>query len=78
LFSRVDVRACAVTARSTWARSRLLSRERRRHGMRTGPPDERGYGWYKLVEGRVFNAVEHALNFAAPVGEEIVLFAQRA
>jgi hypothetical protein len=45
--------------------------------MRTGPPSERGYAWYKLVEGRLFNAVEHALNFAAPVGEELVLFARR-
>jgi len=77
-FTQVAVRSCAASARSTWGRSRLLARERRRRGMQTGPPSERGYSWYKLVEGRLFNAVEHALNFAAPVGEELVLFARRA
>jgi 2-polyprenyl-3-methyl-5-hydroxy-6-metoxy-1,4-benzoquinol methylase len=77
-FSRVDVMACAATARSTWGRSRLLRRERRRHGMRSGSPDERGYAWYKKVEGRVFNLVEHVLNLFAPLGEELVLFARCA
>lgn len=77
-FARVELRTCAVTARSMWGRSRLLGRERRRHGVRPGRMSEQGYTWYKKVEGRVFNLLEHAANFVAPVGEEVVLFAQRA
>jgi SAM-dependent methyltransferase len=77
-LSGMEVRACAAIARSTWGRSRLLRRERRRHGMRPGAPDERGYAWYKKVEGRLFNLVEHAANAFAPLGEELLLFARRA
>ena len=60
-----------------WGRSRLLSRARRRHGVAEGAPEERGYGYYKKVEGRVFTLAEHLLSFVAPLGEELVMFAHR-